>query len=61
MAEDKKNRTDATIYIGFDAEYKRVGDRNIVLSQQFYGIAGEATWEGIVYIDEAAESDATDC
>ncbi|HVF70014.1 MAG TPA: hypothetical protein VM940_00215 [Chthoniobacterales bacterium] len=55
--EDAKAGNDeVVIYLGFDAEYREVDGKNIVLSQQFYGIAGEATWEDIYYIDETADA-----
>jgi hypothetical protein len=55
--ENRQPRSDEMIiFLGFDAEYKEVDGKNIVLSQQFYGIAGEATWEHIFYIDETADA-----
>ncbi len=55
-ADKSKVKDDEIVFLGFDAEYKNVGEKNIVLSQQFYGIAGEAVWANIYYIDETAEA-----
>jgi hypothetical protein len=38
-----------TVIIGIDAEWQRLGDENLALSYQWYGIDGEHSWSGVHY------------
>jgi len=38
-----------TTIIGIDAEWQTQGDKNLVLSYQWYGIDGPDSWSGIHY------------
>ena len=43
---------DESVYIGFDTEYQRVGDKNFILSAQIFGICQNQTWQAIKFLSD---------